>query len=90
MAYLITEAPAAIQELWQRAEAQGWADPWYHPEHGLYAYMPTHQNIEDDRMQICNATGRQPERHHLGDPCVFCGQAWDQVAPGPCPWGSVP
>ena len=22
---------------------------------------------------------------HLGDPCVFCDQKWDDVAPGECP-----
>ena len=22
---------------------------------------------------------------HLGDPCVFCDQAWDQITPGECP-----
>jgi len=22
---------------------------------------------------------------HLGDPCVFCDQAWDQIASGECP-----
>ena len=25
------------------------------------------------------------ETAHFGDPCVHCGQAHDDVAPGPCP-----
>jgi hypothetical protein len=85
MAYEVTDAPANIQTIWQRAEAQGWNDPWYHPAHGLYAHFPTHTNLEDDRLSLCGPDGLPPEGCHLGDPCLFCGQAWDQVMPGTCP-----
>lgn len=27
----------------------------------------------------------QTSRQHFGDPCIYCGKAWDQVAIGDCP-----
>lgn len=51
MAYLVSEAPKDIQDLRRRAEALGYSDFWYHPDHGLYGHMPNY-HMEDDRVPI--------------------------------------
>ena len=51
MAYLVSKAPEYIQELKKRAEALGYSDFWYHPDHGLYGHMPN-PHVEDDRVPI--------------------------------------
>lgn len=37
-------------------------------------------------VDLIETTGlARAETAHLGDPCVYCGQRHDDVAPGPCP-----
>lgn len=38
---------------------------------------------------MTKAYSSQPFALHFGDPCLFCGQPFDCVEPGPCPVGDV-
>ena len=81
MAYTIEQMPKGIQDVWQRLEEQGWSDPWYSDEYGLYGYRPN-AHMEDDRAFICKEDEKPVA--HLGDPCVFCGIGHDDVPVGDC------